>query len=56
MIQKTYISHLTSKKNETVELAGWVVKVRDSGKICFMQFRDGTGFIQVVATPNDMSA
>jgi len=56
MIQKTYISHLTSKKNETVELAGWVVKVRDSGKICFMQFRDGTGFIQVVGSPNDMNA
>lgn len=55
MIQKTYISHLTSKKNEIVELAGWVVKVRDSGKICFMQFRDGTGFIQVISTPNDMS-
>ncbi|HHX15980.1 MAG TPA: asparagine--tRNA ligase [Fibrobacter sp.] len=55
MIQKTYISHLRSKINETVELAGWAVRVRDSGKICFMQFRDGTGFIQVVASPNDVS-
>ena len=56
MIQKTYISHLTSRKNEPVELAGWVVKGRDSGKICFMQFRDGTGFIQVIGSPNDMNA
>lgn len=56
MLQKTYIRHLKDFIGKEVELAGWAVHVRGSGKICFLKFRDGTGFIQVVASVNDVSA
>lgn len=56
MLQKTYIRHLKDFIGQKVELAGWAVHVRGSGKICFIQFRDGTGFVQVVASVNDVSA
>ncbi|MCF0214950.1 MAG: asparagine--tRNA ligase [Fibrobacteraceae bacterium] len=55
MLQKVYIRHLPNKIGETVELAGWVTRVRSSGKVAFMQFRDGTGFIQIVAGVQDVS-
>jgi len=31
-----------------VTLRGWVANLRSSGKICFLQLRDGTGIIQCV--------
>lgn len=31
-----------------VELTGWIVHIRFSGKIGFVEFRDGTGFIQCI--------
>jgi asparaginyl-tRNA synthetase len=37
--------------NQTVELKGWVVHKRSSGKIRFLNIRDGSGFIQVVLAP-----
>ena len=32
-----------------VNLAGWIVHIRFSGKIGFVEFRDGTGYIQCIA-------
>lgn len=55
MLQKIYIRHLGDFVGKDVELSGWVTRVRSSGKVCFIQFRDGTGFIQVVASVNDVS-
>jgi asparaginyl-tRNA synthetase len=35
--------------NQEVTLRGWVANLRSSGKIAFLQIRDGTGIIQAVA-------
>ncbi|AEH50639.1 asparagine--tRNA ligase [Pseudothermotoga thermarum] len=43
-----YIEDLKQYIGQEVELRGWVWNKRSSGKIHFLQFRDGTGFIQVV--------
>jgi asparaginyl-tRNA synthetase len=55
MLQKIYIRHLKDFVGKEVELSGWATRVRGSGKVCFIQFRDGTGFIQVVAGITDVS-
>ncbi|MFA6835798.1 MAG: asparagine--tRNA ligase [Fibrobacteraceae bacterium] len=56
MLQKTYIRHLKEKIGEDVDLAGWVTHVRGSGKVYFVQFRDGTGFVQIVSGASDVPA
>lgn len=43
-----YIEDLAKHKDERVTLHAWVTRVRKSGKIAFLQLRDGTGFIQGV--------
>ncbi|MEN3007492.1 asparagine--tRNA ligase [Pseudothermotoga sp.] len=43
-----YVEELKKHIGETVELRGWVWNIRSSGKIHFIQFRDGTGFVQVI--------
>lgn len=51
------IQDLSTHLGESVSLAGWLSNVRSSGKLIFIQFRDGTGEIQVVvvkkAVPKD---
>jgi asparaginyl-tRNA synthetase len=44
-----YIKDLKNHVDELVEFRGWVWNKRSSGKIAFLQLRDGTGFIQGVA-------
>jgi asparaginyl-tRNA synthetase len=41
---------------ETVQIKGWVHNIRSSGKIVFIQMRDGTGYIQAVASENDLES
>jgi len=48
LVMKTFIDKLGDFIGEEVELEGWVMNRRGSGKIAFVQFRDGTGFVQVV--------
>ncbi|HDG62376.1 MAG: asparagine--tRNA ligase [Thermotoga sp. 4484_232] len=43
-----YIEDLKKHIGEDVELRGWVWRIRSSGKIHFIQMRDGTGFVQAV--------
>lgn len=43
-----YISDLKNLIGKDVTLKGWVYNTRSSGKIKFLQFRDGTNFCQVV--------
>jgi len=39
--------------NEEVTIRGWMYNRRGSGKIYFMQLRDGSGFMQGVVTPEE---
>jgi asparaginyl-tRNA synthetase len=49
------VRRLRGRVGETVTLRGWVAGKRSSGKIAFVQFRDGTGTVQAVAAKNDVS-
>lgn len=51
-----YVEELKEHVGEIVELRGWVWNVRSSGKIHFIQFRDGTGFVQVVVESSTVPA
>uniref|UniRef100_A0A7V3RDR2 Asparagine--tRNA ligase n=1 Tax=Mesoaciditoga lauensis TaxID=1495039 RepID=A0A7V3RDR2_9BACT len=41
-----YLGDVSKHIGETVKIKGWVFNKRSSGKIHFLQVRDGTGFIQ----------
>src|SRR5207245_2213548 len=41
---------------ETVVVRGWVMTTRSSGKIAFVAWRDGTGYLQAVLSKKDVSA
>ncbi|WP_147804757.1 asparagine--tRNA ligase [Alkalicoccus halolimnae] len=46
---KTTIRKIGNHVEETVTIGAWLANKRSSGKIAFLQLRDGTGFIQGVA-------
>lgn len=48
-MKPTFISQLPQLVSQTVTLKGWIYNHRSSGKIAFLQFRDGTGFCQAIA-------
>jgi len=50
------IRDLHNHIDTSVTLAGWAWNVRGSGKVVFIRFRDGSGFIQVVAGTQDLPA
>jgi len=49
-VQIAYIKQLPTKIGEQVKLRGWLYNKRSSGKIQFLQIRDGTGVVQGVLT------
>ena len=50
---QTYINELKGRIGESVTLKGWLYNKRSSGKLVFLQLRDGTGIVQcVVFRPN----
>lgn len=51
----SYISELKNHIGETVTIKGWLYNCRSSGKILFLQVRDGTGLVQGVATAKDVN-
>ncbi|MBI2476669.1 asparagine--tRNA ligase [Candidatus Uhrbacteria bacterium] len=48
------INQLLSVLDQTVSLSGWISNTRQSGKILFVQFRDGTGAVQIVYSKADV--
>ncbi|MFA1820740.1 asparagine--tRNA ligase [Virgibacillus oceani] len=53
---KPTISQSQNYKDQTVTIGAWLNNKRSSGKIAFLQLRDGTGFMQGVVAKNDVSA
>jgi asparaginyl-tRNA synthetase len=51
----TSVSDIKDHVGEEVTLKGWAYNFRSSGKIFFLQFRDGSGHVQVVYTQSDLS-
>ncbi|MEQ1765281.1 MAG: asparagine--tRNA ligase [Pyrinomonadaceae bacterium] len=47
-MKQTYIEQLKDHVGEEVTLKGWLYNSRSSGKLVFMQLRDGTGIVQCV--------
>ena len=47
-MKQTYIEQLKDRVGEEVTLKGWLYNSRSSGKLVFMQLRDGTGIVQCV--------
>lgn len=45
---RIYISDLKDHVGETIELKGWAYQTRSSGKVKFLELRDGTGTISCV--------
>jgi asparaginyl-tRNA synthetase len=53
---RVYIEELSRHAGEEVTLKGWLANKRSSGKIHFLQVRDGTGVCQCVASLGDLGA
>lgn len=50
------IAQFADRVGQTVTIRGWAANVRSSGKIAFIQVRDGSGFTQVVCAREQLSA
>ncbi|MFZ6014899.1 MAG: asparagine--tRNA ligase [Patescibacteria group bacterium] len=48
------ISQFLELVGQEVEVKGWAYNVRSSGKITFLQVRDGSGFVQAVIVQNQV--
>lgn len=51
-MKTAFIKDLASHKGKEVVIKGWVYNLRSSGKISFLQIRDGTGFVQIIVEKN----
>ncbi|QHS22557.1 asparagine--tRNA ligase [Virgibacillus sp. MSP4-1] len=51
---KTTINQVYKHVGEQVTIGAWLANKRSSGKIAFLQLRDGTGFIQGVVVKSDV--
>jgi asparaginyl-tRNA synthetase len=49
-----YIEDLAAHEGETVSVRGWLYNQRSSGKIAFLQVRDGTGVVQTIVSKSDV--
>ncbi len=55
MPDRIWIEEVKKREGETVTLKGWLYNKRSSGKLHFLQVRDGTGLIQCVVFKGDVS-
>src|ERR1041385_5481676 len=54
MRNEVYISGIAAHDGQEVTLRGWLYGKRSSGKLHFLQIRDGTGVIQGVVSKKDV--
>lgn len=54
MKSRFFISEIAKFDGQKVTIQGWLYNIRSSGKILFIIVRDGSGFIQCVATKADL--
>jgi asparaginyl-tRNA synthetase len=54
-MEPVQIARIAAHQGERVELRGWLYSKRSSGKLYFLQVRDGTGVIQCVAFKEEVS-
>lgn len=54
-IQIALIENISKYEGKEVEIRGWLYNKRSSGKLHFLQLRDGTGIIQAVIFKNDVT-
>src|SRR5215831_15281194 len=54
MQDRIRIRDLPSRANEQVTVLAWVMTTRFSGKIGFVVVRDGTGYLQIVVSKNEV--
>lgn len=52
---KITIAESKTNVEQTVTIGAWLANKRSSGKIAFLQLRDGTGFMQAVVAKSDVS-
>ncbi|MBI4427444.1 MAG: asparagine--tRNA ligase [Candidatus Magasanikbacteria bacterium] len=53
---QTFIKDLSTEVGEEVTIKGWLNNKRSSGKIAFLEIRDGSGFAQAVAVKEGLPA
>ncbi|MFC0299458.1 asparagine--tRNA ligase [Virgibacillus soli] len=51
---KTTIVNVKDYEGKEVKIGAWLANKRSSGKIAFLQLRDGTGFMQAVVAKSDV--
>jgi asparaginyl-tRNA synthetase len=54
MRTRYYLENIADYVGREITIEGWIAGRRSSGKILFLQVRDGTGFIQCVASKSDI--
>lgn len=54
MAEHVYIEDIADHVGETVTIKGWLYNMRSSGKLHFLEIRDGTGFMQGVMFKGDV--
>ncbi len=54
-MKKITIQDMPKHVGETVKIGAWLANKRSSGKIAFLQLRDGSGFVQGVVVKADVS-
>lgn len=55
MPEHVYIKDLANHLGREIVMKGWLADKTDKGKLQFLRFRDGTGFIQAVVFQKDVS-
>jgi len=55
-MKNIFIKDLAKHNGQEITIKGWVYNLRSSGKIAFLQIRDGTGFIQVIVEDKQAEA